>query len=41
MTFWRWGSGFIVGLLEVRMDLNWDVEELENRSNEGIVKLLL
>lgn len=26
---------------EVRMDLNWDVEKLENRSSEKIGKILL
>lgn len=41
MTFWRCASAFVVGFLEVRMDLNWDVEELENRSSEKIGKILL
>ena len=41
MTFLNWAIAFVIELLGMRIDSNWDAEELENLSSEEVVKVLL
>lgn len=41
MAFLSWAIAFVIELLGMRIDLNWDVEELEILSSEEVGKVLL